>query len=146
MDPTPNGTVPRRAAGRALPTALPIVGALLALAASAAQAEGVLTPFSGASGPQAPAPWRFTNLPNKSATKFEVVEQDGHKVLKVDADQSYGNLVHETRVALDPQTTLSWRWKVEQFVAGADLHQKSGDDGAAKVCVFFDFPSDRLSL
>ena len=138
MDRTSTRTTRRHAAAAA--------SALLVLAATAGHAEGVLTPFSGAAGAQAPAPWRFTTLPNKSATKFEIVELDGHKVLKVDADQSYGNLVQETRVALDPQTTLAWRWKVEQFVAGADLRQKSGDDGAAKVCVFFDFPSDRLSI
>ncbi len=35
---------------------------------------------------------------------------------------------------------------VESFVEGADLRTRSGDDGAAKVCVFFDFPADRLSV
>ena len=29
---------------------------------------------------------------------------------------------------------------------GADLRTKAGDDGAAKLCVFFDFPADRLSF
>jgi len=126
--------------------ALPVAAALLCMAAPAARADGLLTAFSTAPGPQAPAPWRFTTLPNKAPTKFEITELDGQKVLKVDADKSYGNLVHPTRVQLNAEATLAWRWKVEAFVEGADLRTKGGDDGAAKVCVFFDFPADRLSV
>ncbi|MGJ7511914.1 DUF3047 domain-containing protein [Variovorax sp. GT1P44] len=126
--------------------ALPIAAALVCMAAPSARADGVLTPFSTAPGPQAPAPWRFSTLPNKAPTKFEITQLDGQKVLKVDADKSYGNLVHPTRIQLDDEATLSWRWKVEEFVEGADLRTKGGDDGAAKVCVFFDFPADRLSV
>ena len=105
-----------------------------------------MTPFSTAPGPQAPAPWRFTTLPNKAPTKFEITQLDGQKVFKVDADKSYGNLVHPTRVQLNEEATLAWRWKIEAFVEGADLRTRSGDDGAAKVCVCFDFPADRLSV
>lgn len=125
---------------------LPVAAALICMVAPTARAEGLLTPFSTAPGPQAPAPWRFATLPNKAPTKFEITQLDGQKVLKVDADQSYGNLVHPTRVQLNDEATLAWRWKVEQFVTGADLHTKSGDDGAAKLCVYFDFPANRLSL
>jgi hypothetical protein len=126
--------------------AFPVAGALLCMAAPSAHAEGVLTPFSTAPGPQAPAPWRFSTLPNKSPTKFEVTQLEGQKVLKVDADKSYGNLVHPTRVQLNDEATLAWRWKVEEFVEGANLRTKGGDDGAAKICVFFDFPADRLPV
>ena len=125
---------------------LPVAAALICMAASTARAEGLLTPFSTAPGPQAPGPWRFATLPNKAPTKFEITQLDGQKVLKVDADQSYGNLIHPTRVQLNGEATLAWRWKVEQFVTGADLHTKSGDDGAAKLCVYFDFPANRLPL
>ena len=104
----------------------------------------MLAPFSGAPGAQAPAPWRFTSLPNKTPTRFEVVQQGGQRVLKVEADQSYGNLVHRVQVPLSRATTLGWRWRVDQFVEGADLRTRAGDDGAAKLCVFFDFPAERL--
>ena len=128
--------------------ALPAVAALLWMAAPAARADGkaLITPFSSAPGSQAPAPWHFTTLPNKVPTRFEVEQLDGQRVLKVDADGSYGNLVHPTRVQLDSQATLAWRWRVDEFVEGADLRTRAGDDGAAKVCVFFDFPADRLPV
>src|SRR5215213_934787 len=135
-----------RGQGSLAAAAIPMAAALLCMAAPSARADGVLTPFSTAPGPQAPAPWRFSTLPNKAPTKFEITQLDGQKVLKVDADKSYGNLVHPTRVQLNEETTLSWRWKVEEFVEGANLRTKGGDDGAAKMCVFFDFPADRLSV
>ena len=126
----------------------PLVAAALLMAAPAAHADDAagITPFSAAKGAQAPEPWRFTSLPNKTPTRFEVVQQDGRRVLKVEADQSYGNLVHATQVPLNASTTLSWRWRVDDFVKDADLRKRSGDDGAAKVCVFFDFPTERLSF
>ncbi|VTU40632.1 hypothetical protein H4CHR_05355 [Variovorax sp. PBS-H4] len=130
----------------AVPAATVAVAALW-LAAPAAHADEVLvTPFSAARSAQAPQPWRFTSLPNKAPTRFEVVQEGAQKVLKVEADQSYGNLVHATRVSLNSSTTLAWRWRVDTFVEGANLRTRAGDDGAAKLCVFFDFPADRLSF
>lgn len=125
---------------------LPLVVACVAFAVSPARAEepNVLTPFSKSAGEKPPQPWRFTTLPHKAPTTFDVVSQDGRRVLRVEADQSYGNLVHATHLSLGSAPVLSWRWRVDEFVAGADLRTRSGDDGAAKLCVFFDFPVERL--
>jgi hypothetical protein len=122
--------------------------AVLSFTATIARAQEatILAPFSAAKGADAPQPWHFTGLPNKSPTRFDVVQVGGQRVLKVEADGSYGNLVHATHVALVNSATLSWRWRVDEFVRDADLRTRSGDDGAAKLCVFFDFPADRLSL
>ena len=146
----PTTTQPLHRAVRSLVArfALLLVLASMWMAAAPARAEGapLLTPFASASGVQAPAPWHFSSLPNKTPTRFEVVQQDGRRVLRVDADQSYGNLVHRVQAPLTSATTLAWRWRVEQFVQGADLRTRAGDDGAAKICVFFDLPANRLPL
>lgn len=126
--------------------ALAIAWASCTLTLAHADPAETLRPFSNAKGDQPPAPWHFTTLPNKPPTRFEVVQQGSQRVLKVEADQSYGNLVHRTRVPLQSEPTLAWRWRVDQFVQGADLRTKAGDDGAAKLCVFFDFPAERLSF
>ncbi|WP_431275098.1 DUF3047 domain-containing protein [Variovorax ureilyticus] len=132
---------------RRIASALPLAAALLAAPMAYAAGDApLLTPFSGAQGAQAPQPWRFTTLPNKAPTRFEVVQEDGKHVLKVDSDQSYGNLVHPAHLPLNNNATLAWRWRVDEFVQGADLRTKAGDDGAAKVCVFFDFPTDKLPV
>ncbi|MDP9898235.1 DUF3047 domain-containing protein [Variovorax ginsengisoli] len=128
-----------------------LAGAALwgAFAAPAALAQDAnrLVPFSNAQGAQPPAPWRFTTLPHKAPTRFDVTTQpDGQHVLRVEADQSYGNLVHPTQVVLGPGTSLAWRWRVDEFVQGADLRTRAGDDGAAKLCVFFDLAVERLSF
>ncbi len=123
-----------------------VLAFVLCLAAPAVHADGpmALRAFSTASGEQAPAPWHFASLPGKTPTRFEVVQLGGQRVLKVEADQSYGNLVHRTLVPLLGQPTLSWRWRVDRFVEGADLRTRAGDDGAAKLCVFFNLPAERL--
>lgn len=125
---------------------LMVVAAATCMPAARADPAEALRAFSNARGEQPPAPWHFTGLPNKTPTRFEVVQQGSQRVLKVEADQSYGNLVHRTLVPLQSEPTLAWRWRVDQFVQGADLRTRAGDDGAAKLCVFFDFPADRLSF
>ncbi len=126
--------------------AVRIATCAVCLFGSAAQADegSVLSPFSAASGPQAPPPWHFSSLPRKQPTLFEVVQQGAQRVLKVEADDSYGNLVHRTQVSLNAGTTLAWRWRVDQFVQNVDLRTRDGDDGAAKLCVSFNFPVDKL--
>jgi len=87
------------------------------------------------------APWHVAGLPNqkKPFTHFSLVDVDGKRALRIEADASYGNLVHPL---VPPRAAgrLAWHWRVQQFVAGADLHTKAGDDTAVKVCVFFDLP------
>ncbi|WP_213957435.1 MULTISPECIES: DUF3047 domain-containing protein [unclassified Variovorax] len=126
----------------------PAVAAALCLIgfAALAQAEESIRAFSNAIGDQPPAPWHFSGLPNKVPTRFEIVQQGSQRVLKVESDKSYGTLVHRTLVPLQRDPTLTWRWRVEQFVQGTDLHAKSGDDSAAKLCLFFNLPSERLSV
>lgn len=92
------------------------------------------------SGAEPPAPWRVVGLPRqaKPITRFSPAEVDGRRVLRVEADHAYGNLVHPLK---DVRAgTLSWRWRVDQPATGADLTRKSGDDAALKVCAFFDMP------
>jgi hypothetical protein len=120
--------------------------ALAAFAASSGALAGdaALTPFGGAGGaPQ--APWKVVGLPQqtKPFTRFSVVEMDGKRALKIEADLSYGNLVHPVKDAATP-AQLSWQWRIEKPIEAADLREKRGDDTAVKVCVFFDLPMDNV--
>ena len=127
-----------------LTTAAALCAACATAVAQPAVPSTWLAGLTGAAAGPVPAPWHFTTLPNKKPTTFEMVREDGKSVLKVEADASYGNLVHPVRVTLDASAALAWRWRVDQFVEGADLRSRSGDDGAAKLCVFFALPTDRL--
>ena len=108
-----------------------------------------LTGFSSASGAQPPAPWRVVGVPGGKIplTSYALVELDGRKVLRVEADKSYGNLVHDLPVAVpEAGLRLRWRWRLDEPLRGADLRRREGDDSPLKVCALFDIPLARLGL
>ena len=110
----------------------------------AATAQDV-TPLSSSIDGRVPPPWQVMTLPKiPRHTSYEVVSVDGQRVVKATADGSYANVVHPLNV--DTGTAvLRWTWRVDEFPAGSDLSIKRGDDLAAKVCVLFDLPLERLS-
>lgn len=108
-----------------------------------------LTPFSSASGNQPPAPWRVVGVPGGKIplTNYAIADMDARKVLRVQASQSYGNLVHDLpAVQLEPGVRLRWRWQLDEPLRNADLRRKEGDDSPLKVCALFDMPLDKLGL
>ena len=122
-----------------------LLGAAIASAALAADDQHIAA-FSAAALGEPPAAWKFATLPRKEPTKFSVVELGGARVLKVEAEDSYGNLVHGLHAQLSERSTLSWRWRVDKLVEEADLKQRSGDDSPAKLCLFFAFDTSKLPL
>jgi hypothetical protein len=114
-------------------------------AAMLASAQAPLVQPFGAAGSAPAAPWHVTGLPGQSKpfTQFSVVDLDGKRALKVEANQSYGNLEHPLKLGA-PSVRLAWQWRIERLNEKADLHEKSGDDTALKVCVLFDQPMDRI--
>jgi hypothetical protein len=122
--------------------ARPFIVAALAAGAAAAMAAELVTPVGPT--PEPAPPWRVVGLPRqtKPMTHFTVVELEGHRVLQIESDHGYGNLVHplsDVRAGL-----LSWRWRIDLAPVGADLQQRSGDDSALKVCALFDMPISRV--
>ncbi len=104
----------------------------------------VLAPFARDSGEQPAAPWAYAGLPAQKPppTRYQVRELDGRRVLHIEADRSYGNLVHP--LTGEPAGVLSWRWRVDTPLAAADLRTKQGDDAALKVCAMFELPRERV--
>lgn len=147
-------TSPRSPAGR---LAVLVVAAMLGPTAAVAQA-----PASGADAPRTPvrlapwpvagdapqAPWRVVGLPDRNGgkpyTAFAVESLDGRRALRIEADRSYGNLVHPLRAEAGAHRSLSWRWRVSKLNDAADLRSKSGDDTTVKVCAMFDLPLARV--
>lgn len=127
-------------------TATLIAALGLALIHFAAPAEGAnaLAPLVGEREEPAP-PWRFVGLPRQSLpkTRFRVVNRDGERVLEIDAEASYGNLVHDVPNGSQP-SRLSWRWRVERGNAAGDPRTRAGDDRAVSVCALFDQPLSAL--
>lgn len=142
----------RRRCGQPLPVPGPRCRQALAWCAAAlvlhpvALAAG-LAPWVGVPGAaeRVPAaPWFYAGLPQQKppATRFTLEDLDGQPALRVQAQGSYGNLVH--RLADTPAGQLSWRWRVDRPLQAADLRSRAGDDTALKVCALFDMPRDRV--
>jgi Protein of unknown function (DUF3047) len=112
------------------------MGALAPCTAAAA----TLAPLAGLAGALPQAPWAFAGLPGQTlpVTRFVLERQDTGLVLRVQTAASYGNLVHALKEV--PAGWLSWRWRVDQALAAADLRRREGDDVALKVCALFDMP------
>jgi hypothetical protein len=121
----------------ALAAALGFVACAAAVGAAGASA---LTDPVAALGAPAP-PWRVVGLPRQTMpyTRYQVIERDGQRVLEIDAQASYGTLVHELAGDVGAQG-LSWSWRIELDNPATDLRTKQGDDHVAVVCALFDMP------
>jgi len=114
---------------------------LLALASGlAAQPAPLLAPLGE------PPAWAAAPLPAQKLppTRFELVELEGVRSLRIVTEGSYGNLVHQVSPAAAQSRTLRWRWRLDEAIAGADLKTRAGDDAAVKVCALFDLPDERI--
>lgn len=115
----------------------------------AVASEPLLKPFSAAQTDQVPAPWRVVGVPGGKIpiTRFSMHQQEGRVVVRVATNKSYGNLVHDLPPAPSAQNLrLTWRWRLDEALAHADLSTKQGDDTPLKVCVLFDMPLENLGL
>ncbi len=119
----------------------PALALALGLACTAAKAAGPWLVAPAGPGDAPVAPWHPVGLPaqTKPATQFSVVSLDGKRVLRIEASASYGNLVHPLQEAPGAHK-LSWRWRLDEAIPGADLRRREGDDSPIKVCALFDLP------
>jgi len=124
-------------------TGVAALGAALGLVVCAVampQAQAIaLTDPTGAGSEPAP-PWHVVGLPRQSLplTRYRVIDGDGSRVLEIDAQGSYGHLVHELAGA--PAHQLSWQWRIDIDNTAVDLRSKAADDHAVAVCASFDLP------
>ena len=117
---------------------------------SLAAASQQLQSFSKAAvGEALPAPWRVVAFPGggRPVSRFAIEMQGAERVLKVAADKSYGNALHEIKPVV-PATgsKLKWRWRLDKPLLQADLKNRDGDDVALKVCALFDLSLDKLGF
>lgn len=117
-----------------------LLGSQSGFCQTAPAASTALAPLVTA-GSLTPNPvWRLSGLPDNKAPRstFETTTLNGETVLALRTQGSYGVLTHAWQ-GRAPEF-LSWRWRLEQPLAAADIKTKAGDDAALKVCVMLDQP------
>ena len=141
-----------------VPTAGTAAAAMLVLLVSAARGESApqavsaaasdpIARFSAAApGTTLPAPWRTLLLPKVAPPEFRLVSEGDATVLQVRSVAAAGTAAHALDAPPAERPMLAWRWKVDRVVSAGNLAEKSGDDFAARVYVFFDVPLSALPV
>ena len=109
------------------------------VAASLLLVGAVLAPL--VDGTQLGPGWRVATLPGQRVpvTRFTPELVQGRESLRIEAQRSYGNYVHDLQ-GLPAPAALAWSWRLEAPAPSVDLQTKAGDDTPAKVCLSFDLP------
>ena len=114
---------------------------------AASEPRTAIAPFSRMKpGDALPAGWRPLNLPKIAPPEFRLVEAEGATVLQARVVAAAGTVMHPLDASPAERPILAWRWKVDRVLERADLAEKSGDDFAARVYVFFDVPVETLPV
>jgi hypothetical protein len=80
----------------------------------------------------------------KRDTVYTVVQEDGHAVLRGAADASASMYVAPFKPAVGVPAAMSWRWKTDALVPGADNRDKNREDAPLRVIVAFDGDVSKL--
>ena len=80
----------------------------------------------------------------KRDTRYSLSEHDGRKVIHAEADRSASLYATRFKVPVAAPGALSWRWKTDALVAGADNRDKRREDAPLRVIVAFD--GDKTTL
>lgn len=107
-----------------------------------------IAPFSAMiAGAAIPAPWSPVKINDrKIPTRYDLVEDEGVVVLHARADKAASGLGQRVRVDLRETPWLSWRWKVDAPVPGADPTAAAKEDAPARLVLEFDGDKNKLGL
>jgi hypothetical protein len=68
-------------------------------------------------------------------TRYQLVQQDGRRVLQADSNGTASGLYREITIDLERTPYLNWSWRVNNVLNGVDERTKAGDDYPARVYV-----------
>lgn len=68
-------------------------------------------------------------------TQYQLVQQDGRRVLQADSKGTASGLYREITIDLERTPYLNWSWRVNNVLKGIDERTKAGDDYPARVYV-----------
>jgi hypothetical protein len=81
----------------------------------------------------------------KRDTVYTPVTDGSRSVLRASADRSASLYLAAIKPALRPPISLSWEWKTDALVAGADNRDRSREDAPLRVLVSFDGDVGKLA-
>lgn len=98
----------------------------------------------GMSLPDGWKPLTFKKIPK--LTKYELVKDGTHVVVKAMSDSSASGLTKEVRIDPKEFPIVRWRWKAENLLQKSDATRKDGDDYPARLYITFEYDPDKVSI
>lgn len=135
--------------------AIALAALLLSACAGIAQNERIALPDSPAvgefsrakAGDVLPGGWRVWTMSRfKKSTGYRLVNDGGRTVVKAEASASASGLVHDVRVDPREYPILTWRWKVDGLIAGADNSKSHTEDSPARIVIAFEGDVSKLDF
>ncbi len=74
----------------------------------------------------------------KKDTKYALTQTDGRTVLRGTANGSASLFVFRFQSVMETPASISWRWKTDTLVPGADNRDKNREDAPLRMMVAFD--------
>ncbi|WP_341676936.1 DUF3047 domain-containing protein [Niveibacterium sp. SC-1] len=115
----------------------------------------VLASFMAAAGATAQVPdetlslagWKPIHLGGgKTSTHYDILEQDGVKIVHAVAHDAASGLAHDDGTPLTGHPWVRWRWKISGLIEGEDNSVSSKEDAPARLIFLFDGDKSKLSL
>jgi hypothetical protein len=94
--------------------------------------------------PQDKARWESVKLPGKLLTEFRLTQQGRQTALRAHAQSSASMLRQRLRIAPEQLGRLTFDWRVERLIPGADMLQRETEDSPVRLILVFE--GDRQSF
>jgi hypothetical protein len=106
-----------------------------------------IVPFSANPPGSVPRGWApLVILRTKKPTHYELVQDGGKTVLHARAEASSSAMMHKMNADPNRYPWLSWRWKIEDLVEGADNTRRGTEDSPVRIVLGFDGDKETLSF
>jgi Protein of unknown function (DUF3047) len=89
--------------------------------------------------------WRHFPLPGKTATIYNVSQQDGRKALTAKAGTSASMMRRDVHIPAANLEDIRFSWQVPKLIEGADLAERDLDDSPVRVVLTFDGDKTKFS-
>jgi len=100
-------------------------------------------------GAAVPDGWRdltFERGDIETPTTYEVVLQDGQRVVRAHSVRGASGLVKEVDIDPEVYPVVSWSWRVDGVLENGDYRSRSSDDYAARLYLIYDVPARNLGF
>ena len=112
-----------------------LLASVIALSTAAAATPAVAVP----EGWQA-----FKINDKKKLTAYRLVEEDGRPVLHAHAEASASGVYQPGTFNLAERPIMSWSWKINRLIPGADNHKGGSEDSPARIVMVFEGDKEKL--